>query len=71
MIEYKTNEAYERDKAKIIDAIIRGVSIKDCYMGAYGLAVDLLRQSKWVGADIEVEYKVCKDYQDDLGGGKR
>lgn len=53
MTEYKDNETYERDKARVIDAIARGIPIENCFMGAYGMAADLLRQSKWVGNETE------------------
>ena len=47
MIKYTSNEQYEKDRLKIIarHSILKNMDID---------ILDLLRQSKWIGADIPI-----------------
>ena len=46
MIKYTSNEQYERDKARLINILIGG--------GVEDFAINMLKQSKWIGADEPV-----------------
>ena len=60
MIKYTSNEQYERDKARLINILIGG--------GVEDFAVNMLKQSKWIGAndnqqdcDYHKPYTLLKD----------
>ena len=46
MTKYTSNEQYERDKARLINILIGG--------GVEDFAVNILKQSKWIGADSPI-----------------
>lgn len=53
--KYKDGESYEKDKAKLFDAVAHNKSFDPGNVGIYGLinnfqvAMNLLRQSRWAG----------------------
>ena len=55
MTKYSNNEDYEKDKAKLFDAVAHNESFEPGNVGIYGLinnfqvAMNLLRQSMWAG----------------------
>ena len=55
--KYTSNEQYEKDKAKFLEAIKNNICVIPTVVGNYGLifnldfAVNLLNQSKWIGAN--------------------
>ena len=54
--KYTSNEQYEKDKAKFLEAIKNNICVSPAVVGSYGLifnldfAVNMLKQSKWIGA---------------------
>lgn len=52
LTEYKDNEAYERDKAEMIRLAEKFSCFKP-FLDKRDVIAELLRQSKWVGADSE------------------
>lgn len=51
MTKYTNNEQYELDKARLINILIGG--------GVEDFAVNMLKQSKWIGADNQPVNQPC------------